>query len=198
MPHNVEQVAADIEDVKDDLHDNVENAGRSAMNNVLFDAIGYVEADADWTGRLRKSLSLSVTDRGDQIEFNVHTDADLAPHAPFVEFGTGSKGGKTTFKANSAFIPASWPDTGSAVPVGFPYSAPGMHPGLVESIIDWVETKPITPRNGDMSDEQLGYVIAAEIAEEGTYAHPFLRPAWFDNELVVEDSMKTAVRNAFS
>lgn len=197
MPSNVEDVIGDIEDVKDDLHDNIENAGRASMGRVLFDALGYIQKDAEWRGLLRKSMSLSVDDRGEELVFNVHTDADTAPYAPFVEFGTGSHTNQLS-GASASTYPAEWPDTGSAVPIGFPYSAPEMGPGLVASIIEWVETKPILPEKEDMTQQELGAVIAAQIANEGTYAHPFIRPAWFDNELIVKQSMKVAVRKAFS
>lgn len=194
MPSNVEDVIGDIEDVKDDLHDNMENAGRSSMGRVLFDALGYIKKDADWRGLLAKSMSLSVDDDGTELTFNVHTDAEIAPYAPFVEFGTGRK---TDRPSPWSVYPVGWPDTGSAVPVDYPYPSPEMGPGLVANIIEWVETKPVIPQNDDMTERQLGAVIAAQIANEGTYAHPFMRPAWFDNELIVKSAMKTAVRKSF-
>lgn len=195
MPSNIDDVIADVEQAKDDLHDNIERAGRSSMGSVLFSAMGYVEADASWRGNLRKSLSLSVDDRGSELSFSVHTDPAIAPYAPFVEFGTGTHTNQITPRAPSVY-PVEWPDEGSAVPVGFPYDSPAMGPNLVQSIIDWVKTKPITPE-ADMSERQLGFVLAAQIVEEGTYAHPFLRPAWFDNELIVKSAIKTAIRKAF-
>jgi hypothetical protein len=32
--------------------------------------------------------------------------------------------------------------------------------------------------------------------EQGNYAHPYLRPAWFDNELQIKRAARNALKNA--
>lgn len=195
MPHNVDSVIADIEDLKDDLHDNMESAAKSSMRAVLTAAKVNVEDDADWNGNLRRALTLEARDEGGSIVVSVHTDADIAPYAPFVEFGTGSRRLTTAPQADSEQIPPDF-DAATSAPPDFPYKAPSMGPGLVANIVEWVETKPIVPE-GDLTDKELGFQIAARIAEQGTYAHPFLTPAWFENEPLVKQSMKNAVWRTF-
>lgn len=70
-----------------------------------------------------------------------------------------------------------------------------MSPGMVANIVEWVETKPVIPSE-DITQRELGYRIAAAIANKGTYAHPFLRPAWFHNELAVRQAARNALRKA--
>jgi hypothetical protein len=57
------------------------------------------------------------------------------------------------------------------------YDTPSMNRELLLSILAWIKTKPII-HGGD--DEELAGDIAATIAREGTYQHPFIRPAWED------------------
>lgn len=193
MPHNVEQVIADIDDVKDDLHDETKRSARGSMEAVHDTAVENVMSDADWTGNLRRSLGVTMRDRGDHISVSVETDASIAPYAPFVELGTGRRTLQTAPQAASAA-----PRTPEEAPPDFPYSSPGrVTSGLVRNIIEWVETKPVKSAEFD-SDEALGIAIAATIVEEGTYAHPFLQPAWFQHELLIRQNMRNAVQRAFS
>lgn len=196
MPHNAEQVISDIEDVKDDLHDNVESTGRARMTQLKFDAETNVSKDADWRGNLLKSLYRRSRDRGSSLEFEVGTNPQIAPYAPFVEFGTGRRTLRITPRAGSRE-----PRLPEEPPTGYPFSSPTIKTSqgfeeFAASIIEWVETKPIIPEE-DITQEALGYKIAATIIEEGTYAHPFLQPAWFDNEQRIKRGFHFAVKNAF-
>lgn len=193
LDHNIEQVNKDIEDVKSDLHRNLKRAARSSMRAVELEAKANVKADADWKGNLRRSISLDVDDRGEQITVSVGTDAGIAPYAPFVEFGTGMRSG-LSWVGSISTPPA---DEGTRFPPGFPYESPSMGPNLVANIIDWVETKPIIPQDDAMSQRDVGFAIAAKIAEKGTYAHPFLRPAWFHMEPLFNSAMRGAVAKTF-
>lgn len=195
MPHNVEDVIGDIESVKDDLHDRIENDLERVMNNVLLAAKTNVESDADYTGNLTKSLRITTEDRGTEIEVSVGTDAGIAPYAPFVEFGMGGRTNRVSPKAPSVPAPAT-SVPGFNAPPSYPFDAPDLSGDLVADIIDWVDDKPVHSDQFD-EPEELGKVIAATMAEEGVYAHPFLRPAWFKHEETVKKSLKVSVAGAF-
>jgi HK97 gp10 family phage protein len=191
MPSNIGSVINDIDDVQDDLRRYLRRHVARAMRLLQADARTYIERDADWKGTLASSLSMDVERDGAGARIVVSAGGQQAPHAPFVEFGTGSRTEQTSGKAPSSGIiyePASYP-------ADFPYKSPSMSPGMVANIISWVETKPIAP-GSDISDEELGFRIASAIANKGTYAHPFMRPAWFHNELRVRQSAQNALRKA--
>lgn len=193
LSHNIGDVIADVEDTKEDLHKNLKRTARTQMGAVQMQAKSNVGLDAEWTGNLRTSISLDMDDRGDEITVSVGTDSGRAPYAPFVEFGTGMRSA-LSWSGSLPFLPA---DEGTTPPPGFPYDAPTMGPGMVQNIIEWVETKPVIPRDDDMSQRDVGFAIAAKIAEQGTYAHPFLRPAWFRQERIFNFAMRKAVRKTF-
>lgn len=187
MPSNVDAVIADIEDTKEDLENYLRHEVRTAMEVVETDARILIESDADWQGNLARSLSTDSSFEDGRISVSVSTGTGLAPYAPFVEFGTGSR-----TEQHARVFRGTTPER---YPPGFPYKAPDMSPGMIASIVEWVETKPIIPRN-DITEKQLGYQIAATIAKKGTYAHPFMRPAWFQNELQVRQAARNAIRKA--
>lgn len=187
MPSNIEDVISDVDDVQDDLHTQLRRKVAAAMRVLEADARTYIARDASWKGHLGRSLSTDVERRPEGAKITVSAGGPEAPYVPFVEFGTGNRTERTwKGSSNLALDPLAYPP-------GFPYSAPDISPGMVANIIEWVETKPVVPQD-DISPRELGYRIAATIAEEGTYAHPFLRPAWFHNELQI----KQAARNALS
>jgi HK97 gp10 family phage protein len=191
MPHNVGSVVSDIEDVKNDLRSQLRRRVTQAMRVLEADARTYIKRDADWRGHLARSLSMDVQERTDGAEIVVSVGGRKAPYAPFIEFGTGARSEQTTSQAPSSGIvyePDSYPPT-------FPYSSPDLSPGMVANIIEWVETKPVSGSD-DVSDEELGYRIAATIANRGTYAHPFMRPAWFQNERRIRNAAHNALRKA--
>lgn len=197
MPSNVNQVISDIEDVKHDLKRNIPTHVSAAMEKLLGTAIMHIEEDANWRGNLASSVrshGVDVEPTGDgSYEVTVGTDSDIAPYAPFIEFGTGSRSEQSGPGA-VRFPPFG---RGDAVPVGYPYDSPTMSEGLVAEIIEWVESKPIVPKEDDMSQKELGSVIAASIAKKGTYAHPFLRPAWFKHKLNIKRAARKAVKKSF-
>lgn len=195
MPHNVEDVIADVEDLKGDLRSETRRKARTAMRGVQTSALGYVAMDAEWRGNLRASIhshGVQVDDRPDGFEVSVGTDKQIAPYGPFIEFGTGSRA-ETTGDMSRKF--PTW-QPGDSVPVGYPYEAPGMSRELVAGIIEWVKTKPITPNDPADTPTETGAKIAATIANEGTRAHPFLRPAWFKHEPYIRADIVAGVRRA--
>lgn len=190
LDHNIGQVRRDIQDVKDDIRSDIPTAIVAAMQTLKSDMIASVKYDSDWRGNLVRSIQshgVDVTPTGNgEYEISVGTDASIAPYAPFVEFGTGKRSGQHA---------RAMPTSVDEYPEGYPFDPPPMHPDLVDEIIEWVKTKPVIPKE-DMSQEELGFTIAATIVEKGTYAHPFLRPAWFRNELQIKKAARNAVRKA--
>lgn len=189
MPSNIEQVIADIEDFKHDLRNQLRRRVARAMRVLEADARTYIKQDADWRGHLARSLSMDVERDADGVTIVVSAGGAEAPYAPFVEFGTGSRTERTTDAAPSSNLLV-----GGMKPPGYPYKSPDMSPGMVANIIEWVRTKSITSPNENA--EQLGFRIASVIANRGTYAHPFMRPAWFHNELRVRQAARNAIRRA--
>jgi HK97 gp10 family phage protein len=48
----------------------------------------------------------------------------------------------------------------------------------VDAIYDWVRVAQVHPRDPDMDQEGLAFVIARSIAQRGTPAQPFMEPAF--------------------
>lgn len=109
---------------------------------------------------------------------------NFAPHAPYVEFGTGGFKGPGYTEENLIRN----------------FSSPPMSPGLVAGIRRWMYVKPgfTDPRPG------LEHAIAAAIAfggtdrfgrprPPGTPAQPFFFNTWFEEEL----KFKRAMRGTF-
>lgn len=191
MPSNVQEVIDSVDDVKDDLRKELRRHVSTAMRALEEDARTYIKRDAGWRGHLSRSLDTDVRRHPDGAEIVVSVGGPKAPYAPFVEFGTGTRTDRTTNDAPTTGIIFE-PDQ---QPPSYPYSSPDMAAGMVANIISWVETKPIAPE-GPLTPEELGYRIAATIAEKGTYAHPFLRPAWFHNELTIKQAARNGLKKA--
>lgn len=194
MPSNIEDVINDIQQVKRDLEEQIFAKLRPAMQKVLDTAIGHVDDDADWRGNLATSIRSHGVEteltNNYEIKFTIGTDSDIAPYAPFVEFGTG----KRTEKAGPGSVRPQTPDR---YPAGYPYSSPNVDPNkIVGEILEWVRTKPIVPEKEGEWDTAMA--IAQSIVEFGTYAHPFMRPAWFKHKLRVRRAARNAVKEAFS
>lgn len=202
LDHNIEDVVADIDSVKDDLR-NVNRAVRRVMDTVAEDARTYVRADADYTGQLRHAIGVQTDTQGrGKHQVSVATDASVAPYAALVEFGSGAR----TDVPHDGAVAAAPPEN---PPPGMPYDTPDInydesnplnmkgYPtfyGFVKHIEEWMRNKPVEPLLGDFTTSAA--FIARAIIEKGQYAHPFLRPAWFENEMWVKKAARNAVRKA--
>lgn len=193
MPHNVDEVMNDIESASAEIHSNIQETLNEEMAKLRFVAMGHVQEDAHWKGNLQSSIDsdVKVFSTG-RIKGTVGTDAEKAPYAPFVEFGTGSRSndpGPTSIHSDKLNNP----------PAGYPYESPDfVTEDLVDGIVNWVKTKPITPDDPTDTPRELGEKIAATIVEKGTYAHPFLRPAWYKRRLHIKRGLEDAVEDAFN
>jgi HK97 gp10 family phage protein len=196
MPSNIHSVIKDIEDVKKDVHRKPYNAAIDEMAALQSVIVANVAEDASWTGQLSnaiKSHGVDTEDSGHSFRVAVGVDTTIAPYAGVVEFGSGSRLNKS-----SAFsLPAPTPDT-YPYSDGYPYESPsGVSEGLLDDLEEWVKTKPVVPKKDSDGPEELAQKIAHTIVEKGTYAHPFLRPAWFNHSRIIKQTIRMMVRRAF-
>lgn len=192
--HNINDVIGDIEDVKGGIRHEMKKRVGAVMRVVWADAKQYVLNDPQASGDLFRSLTNDVDDSGDDISFNVYSDGSIAQEDGYayhalVEYGSGVRR-KESFEESKPFPEFT---ESSSKPPGWPYRAPNISniEGFAWHLEEWTDNKPGIP-----SVYPVRIAIAKTIARLGTYAHPFLRPAWFDNELKVKKAARSAVRNA--
>jgi hypothetical protein len=204
---NIDDVIDSVDDVKDDIPYEFRKRVGAAMEALRMRAEMYVLKDANYTGDLLQALDSYERPTSDGgITFAVGVDMEQAPHAAVTEFGSGSR---TNEAWRGSASHGMTPDAGSAVPLDFPFEAPDIpynksneydisgyskFAGFVNYIQRWMEGKGIAPESGDTFISAVA--ISVTIIENGNYAHPYLRPAWFDTELYVKRAARNAVRNA--
>lgn len=189
LDHNIDDVVSDIDSLKRDLR-KVNRAVRRVMDMVAEDARAYVRSDADYTGQLRRAIGVETETHGrGEHQVSVATDASTAPYAAIVEFGSGTNTNITKGGSVNAPMPES-------PPPGIPFDTPDQShvPFLADNLAEWMRNKPVQPEYPTI--EQSAWAIALAIVDRGQYAHPYLRPAWFENELRVKQSARNAVRKA--
>lgn len=189
VEHNIENVISDIEEVKADIRYEVRKRVGAAMRVLWSDAKQYVLDDPHTTGDLFTALKNESDTAGDELEFSVYTDPSIAPYAAIVEFGSGIRTGVKWSGSKNAKLPEMFPPQ-------YPFDAPDVDniSGFAFYIEQWMRKKGIEPEYGSYRASALA--IAKVINNRGTYAHPYLRPAWFDNELKIQKAARNAVRNA--
>ena len=202
---NVDDVIGSIDDVKDDLRKEFRKRLTPAMAMLQARAKRYVQDDADWTGALAKSIELETDTGSDLLTFEVFQNDNIAPHGPLVEYGTGDRGNPTQTMSMSQNVGGEM----DRKPPDYPYDSPSIDynsdnafdltgysnfAALVGAIENWVKTKPIEPRKGDTFTAAVA--IARSIIENGTYGHPYMRPAWFKSELKIKRAAENALKSA--
>lgn len=189
VSHNIESVISDIDEVKDDIRHEMEKRVGAAMRVLWADAKQYVLNDPHTTGQLFSALQQDQNIAKRELEFRVYTDASIAPYAAIVEFGSGPRSDVAWRGAPNAGPPDEYPR-------GYPFRAPDIDniSGFAYYIEQWMKEKGVTPQYGSYRASALA--IAKSINDRGNYAHPYLRPAWFDNELQVKRAARNALRNA--
>jgi hypothetical protein len=201
VTENVEDVIEDIENEVIDELKRLNPVVESVLDMVRSDAKRYVKQDADYSGNLRSSIRTWSTDFGREGDkrHRVGVKSKAAKYAAIVELGTGNHTLQTTDKAPSQSVPNRQMDE---PPADFPFSAPTINPdpsnptfmGFVGYIEQWMRRKGITPEKGSYHASAMA--ISYSIIENGTYAHPFLRPAWFERELELRQLAQQVVRDA--
>ena len=205
--HNVDDVIDDIDDIQRDLYD-VFRSVRRVMSVVADTARAYIRTDSEYTGQLRKSVGVESDPQEDGVaqDIKVTAGGSIAPYAAIVEFGSGSKS-NTSWEGSPQMPP---PDS-EEQPPGYPFESPDIeynyrypwdmsgYPtfyGFVMHIKEWMDEKPVDPQIGVVGKRRAAVAVAREIIERGQFAHPFLRPAWFQHELKVKQTARTAVKKA--
>jgi len=188
--HNINSVISDVDDVQDDVRSELRKRVGGAMRVMYEDARSYIIQDPNARGRLLNNLSLDERN----LVFSINTSLD---YAPIVEFGSGSKTNEEYQYGNR--IPPEWPSEASSLPVQMPFDEPDIpknrsHPkfnAFVSHIVDWMKEKGVLPQTGDLYFSAT--LIAEEIIENGSFAHPFLRPAYYDNQRRVVNAAESAL-----
>lgn len=166
-----------IRNIKDDLEDNVADAVESATDETVATAKNNVMSqNTVWRMNLYRSIDNRRVDFGSKQRVVVEAGAK---YAGYVEYGTGQRGVATRGVFDPTYLKKS-------------YGTPSLTPSFISDITTWVFTKPFF--HGERS-VQTANAIATTIAKEGTYASPFMRPAWFATKSVVIDAAERAARN---
>lgn len=207
VTHNVGDVIESINDVKHDIKRELRKKVGAIMTVLKMDARTYVRDDPETSGQLRRAIGEDSDTSGLELEWTVGVDLQQAAYAAIVEFGSGMRTEIPHPTGNR--VPPSWPSMGSAVPTGYPYESPDIehnedvphdtsgYPnfyGFVKHIEEWMREKNLEPYTGSYFVSAA--YIASTIVKRGTHAHPYLRPAWFDNELEIKRAAKNALRSA--
>lgn len=192
LSHNIGDVISDIGDVKDDLNTEMRKRVGAAMRVLWADVRQYVLDDPHAGGDLFRAIERDIEDDYERIEFSVYTDPDVAPYATVTEYGSGRR--REVSGPGAKPFPPIGPD--EQKPPDYPYTAPDVDDirGFAWHIENWMIEKGLAPRGGSLTGSAYG--IAKTIVRKGTYAHPYMRPAWFDNELKVKRAARNAVKNA--
>lgn len=189
ISHNISTVIADIDDVKNDLRNEMRKRVGSAMAVLQADVSTYIINDPHTTGQLLRSIGRESDTAGDTLEFMVYTDPKIAPYAAIVEFGSGTN-------TNVSWRGSAKAEPPDQYPPDYPFSSPDIqnYSGFAYYIEEWMREKGVTPKYDSYRASALA--ITKAIDQRGNYAHPYMRPAWFDNELLIKRAARNALRNA--
>jgi len=172
---NIDGLIDDVNDTSDELRRGAKQVADDEGSEIQRRAIKYYTEDPEWLGRTKKAIRQQLRRQGDGVyDSSVYINGLMAPHAKIAEMGSGNRG-------NEIFQGSVDAGRKSQYRGDHDYDAPSMSRELLLSILAWVKTKPVY---GDESDKELAGDIAATIAREGTYQHPFIRPAWEDRAYV--------------
>lgn len=152
-------MASRVRRYKDNLkdeHDRATEQSMRAMRNSVSQKL--VSNDSVARNVLIRDIRRSKRELADF--FTAHS-VHVPLWAKYLEHGTGSRGSTDTEPNHWTFpSPDGWAD--------------------IEAIETWVTSKNITPTYYD-SQSDLARAIARTIGEIGTFAHPFLRPVWYND-----------------
>lgn len=175
MVNGLRSLEKKLEGMKDDIEDEVDDAVERSLDATEREAKrNLVEQDAVASTATYRGFQQRKTTVGANGRRGFRrTLTNVAPHAKFVERGTGDK--------------------------GF-YRAPSMSTSLVNAIRVWINQKPSFRRLG-RPDDEAAFWIARSIAGEGdgpsgTAPQPFMRPAWQRGERVLKHNVQVAVTRA--
>lgn len=168
--HGMKSLRGKVRNIRRNLGDEVQDAVQSGARQTAGEAKRNVaQHNTVWRGNLFRSIDTERSTVPNGVRYRIVADV---PYAAFVEFGTGARGD----------IDA---------PPRFQFGSPPLTEDLVDEIVEWVMTKPVFfgPRT-----EAVAFAIATKISEEGTHAHPYMRPAWFRMKPQIVQSAGYAAR----
>lgn len=142
----------------DDVADEAENFLQGVQVNA---SINVNENGSEASGELLELLRAQDPTRV-ETDDGYELSISLPPEYNYLEYGTGERGGLTDGARGGQKY----------------FEAPDQPP--INAIKEWIKTKGVEPRYRDLSDHQLAYAIATKITQVGTKAHPFLRPAFYE------------------
>jgi hypothetical protein len=164
MVDTFDGMARRVREFKEDLDDELDDATESGIDTLQSELRLNLQAqDSVARGVLNYQID---DDRGATTPYIAAKHRILMPDwAKFLEHGTGPRGGMDSGPTTRYF---KKPDPG-----------PPLTP-----ILSWVIAKNISPYGGpedpDYEDQvELAEDIQDSIGREGTYPHPFIRPAWY-------------------
>jgi HK97 gp10 family phage protein len=207
---NIESVIDSVDDVKDDIPKELEKRVGAAMRVLWADVKQYVLQDPNARGWLFRSIEQEQDIGDDELHFSVQSGGRTTDYAGVVEFGSGTLR-ETPWPGGSGY--GNPPEQ---YPPDYPYDSPSFNIpddasemirawssthntdydtffAIARIIEQWMRNKGMTPYTGDYAVSAM--FITKEIVISGTYAHPYMRPAWFDNELKIKKAAINAVKN---
>lgn len=187
--HNIGDVVEDVGDVKDDIRSEFKKKIGGEMNALMGTIRQNIFDDPRASGELLASTEYDSEDHGDNILFVVTAGGPNAPYAKVVEFGSGDRTEVPWVQSEKVGEPTFYP-------VDFPFDAPDIQniSGFAFYIEEWMKEKGMVPDYDTYRASALA--IAKTIDDRGTYAHPFMRPAWFTHEPFVRRAAKHANKEA--
>jgi len=155
---------------------------KDGISETTKEAIERMEREVEYELRnsnsiARRTLLRSIShdhnpSRGDLL---LLSSVEAPDWAKYVEYGSGQRGRNDPQRNHRQ------------------YPAPSPGPPR-ENILKWIQLKNITPEKYN-SQEALAGAISDVIGQKGQFAHPFMRPVWFDNkrgwENVVNENHQT-------
>jgi len=180
---NIGSVIDGVEDTRDCLERGSRDVAEDEGDQIHRLTLKNYRRDPEWLGRTEKAIRNQLRrNTNGKYSSHIYINGMMAPHAKIAEMGSGKRANRTKPARSQGPRPLE------AAPKSdyrgdFNYDAPPMSRELQLSILAWIKTKPILAED----EESLAGDIAATIADKGTYAHPFLRPAWEDRTHVPTD-----------
>lgn len=168
MPKGFRNLKQKLARASEDISRNTDRKTRTSLREMRADARSNVAGnDAIYLGTVINSFRIV----GGQGHYRL---TNYAPHAAFLEYGTGSKNIGTRMDER--------------------FNAPPLTGRLINEIKAWMILKPVIPRTGSLNNS--AYLIARSLSRWGQSPQPFMRPAYLRQEHIYINSMKNVVRRA--
>ncbi|MDB9247453.1 hypothetical protein PN419_00330 [Halorubrum ezzemoulense] len=175
MAKRIRQLPTWIEELVDaEIGDVFDSMARAARRKLIQE--GSVTSDPELLTSIHHVSGASNV-RG-KTGYATHVVRADAPHAAFVEYGTGVR------------------QRGSPVR-GERFKSPSVPP--TGAILEWMEQKGVTPRMSVEGGDDMLFAaqqIAETVARYGQQPHPYMRPAWHRHRAQISRAHARGVRRA--